>query len=255
MVTTLQLLLVVGMQEDCSALIRQLGSNDVEARESAARHLKLLGPRAKNGLASAEKDTDPEVAGRARELLRFISSITRDVTLHLKSLSVHARLQGESISFPLHAQDLLSWEEMLKTAQKWRGRHGNVSADALFTIAQRHFYAGNFEKAHGYCEQVVEIAPNHMEGNSLLLEIAFLLGKIVPKNFRRHHDASSDTLIGILDSLLLEAIEAFRQRDWEIAHKHAREILDAAKEFGQRVDIATRTRESELLLVLIEKSK
>lgn len=65
-------------------LVDQLRSEAIEEREQAARRLIDLGARAVPELEKAQKGQDPEVAGRARELLRVIS-ISQSLSETLKA--------------------------------------------------------------------------------------------------------------------------------------------------------------------------
>lgn len=58
-------------------LIDRLGADRVEDREEAERRLKSVGRPAVPGLARAAEDPDPEVAGRARRILRAVEAKVR----------------------------------------------------------------------------------------------------------------------------------------------------------------------------------
>jgi HEAT repeat protein len=65
-------LLLVAIAQDPGALIERLRSDQVDVREEAAQSLQDLGRPALPGLEKASRDPDPEVAARARLLVRKI---------------------------------------------------------------------------------------------------------------------------------------------------------------------------------------
>jgi len=64
--------LQVGQSPDISALVRDLGSEDFATRERATRAIRRVGPLAISQLEKAKDSNDPEVAYRARMLLRHM---------------------------------------------------------------------------------------------------------------------------------------------------------------------------------------
>lgn len=67
-----EIILVLLLQDDPDTLVARLRSDDPERREEATDALKQLGPAARDALARVKDDPDPEVAGRARFLLRRV---------------------------------------------------------------------------------------------------------------------------------------------------------------------------------------
>jgi HEAT repeat protein len=57
-------------------LIRELGNADFETREKAEKDLLALGAAAVPALSEAQKDSDPEIASRSKELLKRIGTAT-----------------------------------------------------------------------------------------------------------------------------------------------------------------------------------
>ncbi len=66
--------LVIAPESDLSALIEQLGSDSVRARDEASRELRRAGLSALSPLRGAWMHPDPEVAARAREAYYAIGS-------------------------------------------------------------------------------------------------------------------------------------------------------------------------------------
>ncbi|WP_029629687.1 hypothetical protein [Zavarzinella formosa] len=64
-----------------AALVRQLGDKSFTVREAAARELTKLGSAAIPALTLGEKDTDPEVAERSRQLLPLAAATGRNEKL------------------------------------------------------------------------------------------------------------------------------------------------------------------------------
>ena len=62
-------------QSKIGTLIERLGDDDVQVREEAARKLIQLGPLAKRQLQAARQSTDPEIAGRAQDVLGIIYGV------------------------------------------------------------------------------------------------------------------------------------------------------------------------------------
>jgi HEAT repeat protein len=67
--STLSPLLVLLLTSQAQDLVEKLRSDGVEEREAAARKLRLLGEDAEPLLRAAARGSDPEVAGRARDIL------------------------------------------------------------------------------------------------------------------------------------------------------------------------------------------
>src|SRR5260221_4688175 len=70
------------IHQQADEYIEKLRSTKAEDRDEAMRELKKLGPSAIASLARAERDSDPEVAGRAKNLIRIIA-ITKQLTTQL----------------------------------------------------------------------------------------------------------------------------------------------------------------------------
>jgi hypothetical protein len=75
--------------ESTDTLIRRLGSDSVEEREEATRLLKARVDDAQRELEKSGSDPDPEVAGRAREILETLTPYRREVCAELTHLRDH----------------------------------------------------------------------------------------------------------------------------------------------------------------------
>lgn len=64
--------LAICMLQDCEPLIRQLGAEEYEAREAAMEALIRIGPPAVPAVRRALTSRDPEIAARAKWLLREV---------------------------------------------------------------------------------------------------------------------------------------------------------------------------------------
>jgi hypothetical protein len=63
---------------DTSALIKQLGASEYEAREEASRRLAAMGPAVLPELRKAARSSDPEIAGRAGKIIHGLSGKARE---------------------------------------------------------------------------------------------------------------------------------------------------------------------------------
>lgn len=78
-------LLLLGFRDDSlDALVRNLGSEEVEVRDDASARLRPLGLRAHEVLQRAEKAGDPEVRARARSILDSMVSLEIDLDFDRK---------------------------------------------------------------------------------------------------------------------------------------------------------------------------
>lgn len=90
----LGVLLLGSFQADMDALVRKLRSERVEERDEAAAVLRALGEKAVPALERLAADRDPEVAARARELVRELTQVRRLVLKSLLWLAENQRADG-----------------------------------------------------------------------------------------------------------------------------------------------------------------
>src|SRR5438552_6992255 len=128
--TALTLWALVASQEDparqAQDFVEKLRSDQIEERDEAARNLKRLGKTAHEALERAQKDSDPEMASRARQLLRVIAlmeELTPSLLREMQGIEERLAFGGEE-----------EWMEAIREADAvdidGRNRHpGLVSRD------------------------------------------------------------------------------------------------------------------------------
>lgn len=95
-------LLVLLAPQDPSAEVRRLGSESVEERAAAAERLKGLGDAAVPALEKAARDSDAEVAGRARQILgvlRVRKSLSENILRRFPGIDERIAAEGDAAAY------------------------------------------------------------------------------------------------------------------------------------------------------------
>jgi hypothetical protein len=116
-------LLSLAVQEDVEALLRKLGSDRQEEREAASVELIRRGRPVRDALERMTRERDPEIAGRARQILTAID-FNLDLAVEvlgrtaLEEKESHQRFLWRAQKWLEKASSARSWEEILASLER-----------------------------------------------------------------------------------------------------------------------------------------
>ncbi len=142
------------VQDDPASLIRRLGSERPEEREAATRGLVRLGKAARPAIEEATRDPDPEVAGRARDILdeldsRFESAVEFFGRLCRSESASYHRLLRRAHHWKERALFTKDWDEVLAALRLQEIEPTDVWERGGFTTYRFLLRKGAFALASG----------------------------------------------------------------------------------------------------------
>lgn len=171
------LALLVALQEppeDITKLVQALRSEAPAKREEAARKIRALGRAAVPELEKALKDTDPEVAGRARDLLAAIEKDERERREARASEELKACLAriGEAKALEDPKAKAAKYEEALASARRIasEGKGTKVYGMGLFNVGViLQDFLGRPEEAIGEFQKVIDSDVDDRDESGMLM--------------------------------------------------------------------------------------
>jgi type II secretory pathway component GspD/PulD (secretin)/tetratricopeptide (TPR) repeat protein len=144
------------------------------------------------------------------------------------------------------------WEELLtklKATYSVGETQKSSQADEHYRLAERHYVAGDFEKASQEAEKAVQLNANHAPARALQMEVQFILGRGRATPASEEHDKYVKESLVRHQQVLVEIDQAYERGtraynlgEYEQAEREFRKILEFAKWMPTGIDLETRRK-------------